>query len=360
MNRNVKRLFAFFLAFIMLMSFSFVALGQDDENTDPEPINYLTVNGELFDGDLGKAVVAAGEGGLVGVYGRIDSKPLIYDDEESELAIISNVTIQGETEDATISIHPFFYDPDISGYDVFAIAGENVVIRDLLIDAMFKVDFPIRILPTASNISIENVVAKRGIKGAIGVFSSSNISIKNSQANDNTHSGFYFDSIADGDGVQIENCTTADNMYSGVLVRNALGAVLNLDLSGISCSENLFSIEDRLGGTLDGGERAEIKLAALPKNSEGQAISNSKALFFRIETEYQHIRYGISDHDILDSRAYIKTDRYGDNTEIYYKSLREAEGDQREGEELTKMSFFNMLINRIKKFIDIIRSLIYN
>lgn len=358
MKKTTNRLLAFFLAVMMLAAFSPLAFAEDGEEPQPEPTDFITVNSDLFEGTLAEAIAAAGPGGTVGIHGRVETLPvgLLGTDGAVE---INDVTIQGETEGATLILPALYFDLNDSKLDVLTISGSDVTIRNLTVDAFYKIDFAIRMLPGATNVMIDNVIARRGVRGAINVLSSSGITIMNTQANDSMQGGFYFDNIENGSGITFTNCTTSGNSRGGVLVRNAYGPVMNLNLSGIQCLENIFCIEDRIEGLVSGGPRAEIQMIAVPKDANGEPFDTEKALFFRVESAYQHIRYGVSDYDILDARAYISADRYGVETDIYYKSLHEAQGDLREGEELSELSLLQMFLNRIMKFIEIIKNAIY-
>jgi hypothetical protein len=352
-------MFAFFLAFMMLAAFAPLAFAEDGEEPDPAPTDYITVDSELFAGTLAEAIAAAGPGGIVGIHGRVETLPIGYGAVE-DAAIIQDVTIQGETENATVILPALYFDLHDSGFDVLTIEGANVTIRNVTVDAFYKVDFAIKVSESASNVTLENVVAKRGIRGAVQILSSSAVTLSGTQANDSMQGGFFLDKIEDGTGLAFTNCSTSGNTRGGIIIRNSYGSVSDLDLSGVSCSENIFCVEDFMAGTLGGGPRGEILLAAAPKNAEGETIDTEKALFFRIDASYQHVRYGISEYDVLDARAYIPTDRYGLDTDIYYKSLSEAQGDLREGESITGLSVIQMLINRIMKLIAIIKSAIFS
>ena len=287
----------------------------------------ITVNGNAFSGTLAQAIALAGKGGTVGITGTVATEPVGYLDGTR----VADVTIQGDAPGATITLPASFVDLNNSKYDVLTVSGANVILKNLTVDACLKVDFAIRFLNSSSHASVENVTARRGTRGAVNILSANSLTFKNVQANDSIQGGFYFDAIWDASRVVFENCTTAGNVRTGVLVRNGYGAVLNLNLAGITCAENTFAVEDRREGTIGGGERAEIQIVAAPYNAAGEVISTVTAKSFAVEQMYEHIRFGIAAGETDACRASITTDRYGFRTTVYYSTRSLADADVRTG-----------------------------
>ncbi len=347
MKKTSSKIVSILLSFVMLLTLC-VSAGASDLP------GYIKLNGsaDSFTGTLAEAITAAGAGGTVDIYGTVFTNPI--GTGEYAGTVITDITIQGKTEDAAISIHPLFVDLNDSKFDVLTVKGSDVLIKDLTVDALYRVDFPIRIFGGSSDVTLENVVAKHGTRGSVNILASDKISFINVQANESNQGGFYFDCAYDCTNVSFTNCSTSKNSRTGVLIRNGYGPSTNIDLSGITCFENTFAVEDRMQGTIGGGEAAEIQIIAPPKDTDGKAIETARAMFFIIEKQYQHIRYGVTENDVLDAMASIDADRYGFETTIYYKSVDAAESDVREGETIVKYSIFKVIYNRIMKFIYII------
>ena len=306
----------------------------------------IQVDGAPFDGTLAQAIALAGQsGGTVGIFGKVTTHPI--GTGEYNGTRIDNVTLQGMTSDAQIVLLPTFFDLNNSKFDVLTVTGSSVTIRDLTVDAGLKVDFPIRVMNGADGIILENVIARRGTRGAVNLLTSGCVGLTNVQANESIQGGFYFDAC-DCTNVSFVNCSTKGNLRTGVLVRNGYAALTNLDLSGVACHEGTFAVEDRMAGTISGGPWAEISILAAPKNAQGEAIRTDRAKLFHVEQAYQHIRYGVGDGNIASSAARITTVRYGFDSTIYYGSKSAAEADKRTGEAMSCIPFFTILSNYIQ------------
>jgi hypothetical protein len=284
------------------------------------------------------------EQGAVEIEGTVYTRPVggSAGGEEGK-PVISGVTIRGRGENARIELEPFYFGGMNDKTDVITVAGSNVEIRDLTIDAGFRVDFPLRILGAARDITVENVEAAHGLRGAVNVLSPDNIRMKNVRANSSVQGGFYFDDLEEGaENVVFEDCSTKGNFRTGVLIRNAYESVVGLNLGGITCYEDHFAVEDRVSGTLSGDKYGEIFLTAPPKNSKGEPIDVSVAKFYAVEgfgEKYKHIRYGMDGLEYSGALAYIETERYGFETKIYYLFPGQAENDCRAGEEVSRRPF---------------------
>lgn len=306
--------------------------------------NGIYVNGEAFSGTLAQAIRNAGKGGTVGISGRVTTEPVGFLDG----TLITDVTIEGITPDALLKLEPGFFDFNNSKYDVLTVKGSSVTIKNLTVDACFKVDFAVRVFSGASDIRLENVTARRGNRGAVNILSSDNITLEKVAANDSVQGGFYFDAVWDSSDIRFTDCTTKGNIRTGVLVRNGYGPVTKLDLSGITCYENTFAVEDRREGTLGGGECAEIEIIAFPKNSSGNTISVSSAKYYSVEKKYEHIRFGVSQLSTFACSSSIAASRYGFDTTVYYPLSSQAKADLREGETIKNASVFAALLEAIR------------
>lgn len=326
MRHNGRRILLFFLAAALLFSavpFSSFAGAKES----------LFVNGAPFSGTLEEAI-AAGKGGKVTISGAVYTKPI---GRPSGGLLVEDVVLEG-INDAKIILQRGYFDDISNKVDVLTIRGKNVTLRNLEVDAGYRVDFPIRIFPGSTHVLLENVTARRGTRGAVNLLSSADITLRNVQANESVQGGFYFDDVYDAGGIRFENCSTRGNFRTGVLVRNGYGPCTNVNLSGVTCHEGTFAVEDRMEGTLSGKPRAEIQITGAPVNAGGAAISMEKAVYYPVEKAYQHIRYGIADADLIGASATILTDRYGAETLIYYLTRSAAEKDLREGESLTAIN----------------------
>lgn len=335
MHHNGKRFFLFLLAAVLLLSaipLPSLAAAQDG----------LLVNGVPFAGTLEEAI-AAGRGGTVTVSGTVYTKPV---GRPGNGIVIEHVTIEG-INSAKLILQRGYFDDISNKVDVLTIRGKNVTLRNLEVDAGFRVDFPIRIFPGSAHVLLENVVARHGTRGGVNLLSNADITLRNVQANDNVQGGFYFDNVYDAGGILFESCSTRGNFRTGVLVRNGYGPCTNVNLKEITCYEGTFAVEDRMEGTLSGKPRADIQITGVPNNAEGKAISMERAIYYPVEKAYQHIRYGIAQADLIGASATILTNRYGMETTVYYLSKSAAETDLREGETLTAIhsaqSFFGKI-----------------
>ncbi|MDR3293399.1 MAG: hypothetical protein LBT20_04765 [Clostridiales bacterium] len=320
----------------------------------------IYVNGAEFSGTLKEAVTLAGGGGTVEIEGTVYTTP-VGDPSRSNEPILHDITIKGRDFSAAIVLKSGYYGDIYNKTDVLTVAGANVAIRDLTIDGGFRIDFPLRIFAWAENVSVENVTARRGTRGAVNILSDKNISLKNVRADDGAQSGFYLDGGLDGAGISFLDCSTRGNFRTGVLVRNCYGAVENLDLSGITCFENTFSIEDRIGGGINNnGIAYPMSILLPPKNKDGEPIKTDAAAYFNVERQYRHYRYGISPAEYAGAKAFIDAERYGMNTRFYYLDESVAASNRTEIETviLTEtnvfpkiQSFFARLFHTVKNFL---------
>ncbi|MDR2647104.1 MAG: hypothetical protein LBB67_03155 [Oscillospiraceae bacterium] len=294
----------------------------------------IFVNGEVFDGTLKEAIRGAGAAGLVEISGTVYTKPIGW--MEADGFIINNVTIQGRGDNAVISLEPTHFDDISNKKDVITIQGSDVTIKNLTINARLLVDFPLRMWGT--NQLIEDVTCIGGTRGAVnilGLRTGRTITLRRVRANSSMQGGFYLDDDMDCAGLTFEDCSTRGNVRVGVLVRNSYQSVIGLDLSGVTCYENIFAVEDRAQGTIGGDPAAEVNILAAPKNANGDAIDTSKALFFGVEQACRHFRYGAPEEQYAGADTSIKTTRYGFETELFYTLRSSAENDLRDGESLT-------------------------
>lgn len=324
MRKGGRRIFVFLLTALFLVSMVPVSSWAAGETS-------LYVNGKAFSGTLEEAILAA-RGGTVTVSGTVYTKPVGRPDGG---IVIEDVTIEG-INNAKIILQRGYWADISNKVDVLTLRGQNVTLRNLEVDAGFRVDFPIRIFPGSAHILLENVVARHGTRGAVNLLSSADILLRGVQANESIQGGIYFDAVYDAGGIRFENCSTQGNLRTGVLIRNGYESCTNVNLKGITCYEGTFAVEDRMTGTIGGGPRAEIEITHAPKNASGASISTEKAIFYPVEKAYQHIRYGIADADLIGASATILINRYGMETCVYYLSVSAAEKDLREGEALTK------------------------
>ena len=269
------------------------------------------VNGEAFTGTFLEALEAAMPGGTIEIEGRVHTRPV-----GTQNITVTDVTIQSRGAGAVLALEPFYFDDYSTKVDVLTIRGDNVTIKDLTINAGLRVDFPLRVF--GSNILVENVTCTGGLRGAVnilGMRTGKTQTYRNVRAENSLQGGFYFDDDNDCAGLTFENCSTAGNLRVGVLVRNSYSAVLGLDLSGITCEEGVWAIEDR-DGTIGGAPRAEILIAAGPKTAAGQLIDLSRARHISfIENEsYSHYRFGVPDSQCRGASVEEPTNRYGFDT----------------------------------------------
>ncbi|MDR1806021.1 MAG: right-handed parallel beta-helix repeat-containing protein [Clostridium sp.] len=305
----------------------------------------LYVDGASFSGSLQEAIAAAeAGGGLVEVEGTVYTGP-VGDPANAAAFTVHDVTIAGRGSTAKIELEPFYLDAISKKLDVITVLGGNVVIKNLRIDACFRVDFALRIFSGASNVLVENVVAEHGTRGAINILSPNNIAFVNTQANASVQGGFYFDDIDEAGSVNIsfEDCSTTGNLRTGVLARKGYTTVVDLDLSGITCYEGNFAVEERIDGSMgdsDSYSYEHVRLLAPPKNASGSPIDTSVAICYKLEDAYKHYRYGIDKLAYQGAMASIQTERYGFSTRIYYLLESQAAADLWPGESLTKSEPF--------------------
>lgn len=292
----------------------------------------IYVNDELFDGTLIEAI-EAGYGGKVTVSGKVYTTPIGGPGREP---IVDEVIIEG-TNNAEIVLQPFYFDDYYTNMDVITIRGKNVTLRNVTVDACFLLDYPVRIFPGSKNVLVENVTAKHGMRGAVDVLCADNITLRNVSAQSSRQAGYVVQATYNSVGITFENCESRGNWRAGVMVRNGYAGVTNVDLSGITCHEGTFSVEDRMTGTIDGGPRQEIIITAPPKNADGTPISYERGILYPLEAAYQHIRFGIADHEVGAASASILTNRYGFESTVYYLTAAAAENDLREGETINPL-----------------------
>lgn len=311
---------------------------------------FILVNGEHFCGTLSQAITSAGENGLVEINGTVYTMPIGKKDN----CLVTDVTIKGENNAKIILDNRFIMKND-DNLDVLTVKGQNVYISNINIDAKYRVDYAVCIYPGSNNVVIENVVAAKGIRGAVNVMGDGRIDFKNLQANYGMQTGFQFEAC-DGTNITFENCSTLGNWYkAGIIIKNGYNHCINIDASGITCYENCFSFHDRFSGTIGGDERQPMSLIAPPKDSNGNPISTDKAMYYPVEKSYLHIRYGISDKDISTACCYVNSSAYGFNSQIYFDDIKAAQDFLHEGESIEYLSridvlrvFFARLFNSVK------------
>jgi len=235
---------------------------------------------------------------------------------------VADVTIQGRGAGAALALEPFYFGDYSSKCDVLTIQGDGVTVKNLTINAGLRVDFPLRVF--GSDILIEDVTCVGGLRGAVNVLgmrTGKTQTYRNVRANGSLQGGFYFDDDWDCAGLVLEGCSTDGNLRAGALVRNSYGAVAGLDLSGITCNEGVWAIEDRVAGAIGGGERAEIAILAGPKG-----IDNSKARYIPfIENEsYRHYRFGVPEGQLRGAVLEEAVDYYGFDTVLMSSNLPEG------------------------------------
>ncbi|MDR3263312.1 MAG: hypothetical protein LBT30_03295 [Clostridiales bacterium] len=292
----------------------------------------LYINGESFGGGLREAVALAGAGGTIEIEGTVYTFP-VGDPSRADEPILRDIIISGKGENAVIALKSGYYKDISNKTDILTVAGENVVIRNLTVDGGFRVDFPIRVLSPAQNVRLENVTAKRGMRGAVNILSDKNISFYDVEANDSVQGGFYLDGGLDGFGITFADCSSRGNFRTGVLIRNCYGYAVNLDLSGIACYEGTFAVEDRIGGGMGrNGVPYSVEIKKPPLDVSGKPIDTSVAAYFNVEKQYHHYRYGIAPAEYGGAAAYIDADRYGMQTRFYYTDAKVADADVKDGE----------------------------
>lgn len=296
----------------------------------------IFVNGARFDGTFEEAI-NKGKGGVVSLEGTVFTKPV--GDPHFSQTTVENIVIEG-LGDATLKLDPLYYDDFYKNTDVLTIAGRGVTVKNLTIDGHFAVDYPLRILASSSNVLIENVTARHGWRGAVDVLTHNDATLKNVRAENSRQAGFTVQATFNSGRIVFENCSTKENLRTGVMVRNGYDGCTNLDLSGITCFENTFSVEDRMQGTIAGRPRGAVQILKPPKDSSGNPIRTDRGMFFNREKSYQHIRFGVSENDIKAADAYIDIDaeRYGFESRIYFLSSKAAEKDLRAGEQAEDIS----------------------
>ena len=314
---------------------------------------YIIVNGENFSGTFNEAVLEAGKGGVVEIHGTISTMPVGKVDGN----FVSDVSILGY-DDAKLVLSRKFRMKNDDNLDVLTIKGQNVVVKNLKIDARYQVDYALCIFPGTDNVSVENCITAKGIRGAVNVMSAGVISFKNVQANYGYQTGFEFENC-DGTNITFENCTTRGNWYKvGIIVKNGYSDCVNIDASGITCFEDYFSFHDRTQGTISGGERAALSIVNPPKNSQGEPIKTDVAMYYPLEKAYQHIRYGVTEKQIKSAVAYVDSSAYGIDTRVYFDDMDEAEKYLHEGEEIVSTNKSSKLLIFILRVLNTMKIMI--
>ncbi len=306
----------------------------------------LYVNGEAFDGTLEQAITAVGKSGTVTVDGRIYTQPL----GKIGSLFIDDITIEGRN-DAEIVLAKSFIPHKDDNLDVVTVKGSNVTIKNLLIDACWRVDYPLNTFG-GTNLLIENVTVQHGIRGGINVMTSGKILFKNVVARNSYQAGFSLANCQDASNMKFENCETSGNMYrSGILLCSGYADSVNVDASGITCKEGYFSVHDRYSGTIGGGERAHVTYTAAPKDANGNTIDTSTAMYYPLEKAYHCVRFGVGKAEIKSAVCYVDTDAYGFETRVYFDDEKEAQNFLHEGEQIVKtnnaMNIFLVWLLRI-------------
>lgn len=319
----------------------------------------ISVNGEVFSGTLAEALKAAGAGGYIELSGTVYTMPIGKNDGSR----VQNVTITGK-DNAQLVLSEDFTDLGDTNLDVMTIKGNNVTLRDMLIDARWMVDYPLNVFG-ADNITIENVIVEHGKRGGVNVMTSGRVLFKDMTARDSLQAGFAFENCADASRIRFENCVTRNNVYnSGILICNGYASTRNVDASGLTCNEGHFSVHDRYSGTLGGGVRAAATFTFPPKNADGQPISTDRAMYYPLEKAYLHIRYGVSEEDTATAVCSVKTNCYGFDTTVYFDDEDTARLFLHEGEQIEKLGgsnpvfvFFTRILNYIKMFFSLLFAL---
>ena len=313
---------------------------------------YIIVNGENYSGTFNEAVYEAGKGGIIEIHGTVYTMPVGKNDGN----YVSDVSILGYNDAKLILSHEFRMAND-DNLDVLTIKGDNVVVKDLKIDARYQVDYAICV-SSAGRVSIENCITAKGIRGAINVIGTGTFSFKNVQANYAYQTGFQFEAC-DGTNVTFENCTTRGNWYKvGIVVKNGYSDCVSIDASGITCFEDYFAFHDRTQGTIGGGERAALSIVNPPKNSQGEPIKTDVAMYYPIEKAYQHIRYGVTEKQTKSAVAYVDSSAYGVDTRVYFDDMDEAEKYLHEGEEIVSTNKSSKLLIFILRVLNTMKIMI--
>ncbi len=273
----------------------------------------LRVNGEAFTGTFQQALEKAMPGGVVEITGTVFTRPVGTGNIRVE-----NVTIQGSGTGAALALEPMYFADYSNKMDVLTLQS-NVTVKDLTINAGLRVDFPLRVFGT--NVLVENVICTGGIRGGVnvlGLYTGTTQTYRNVQANNSLQGGFYFDNDPDCAGLTLTNCSTEGNLRVGVLVRNSYAAVQGLDMSGITCKEGVWAIEDRFTGTIGGSSRAELQILAGPQGTDGKTIDMSRARYipFIENSSYKHLRFGVPASQRMGAVVEETTDIYGFTTTI--------------------------------------------
>ncbi len=318
----MKKIVSVFLVFVLLISSlslqSFALCGS------------LYVNGERFYGTLEDAIVAAGMGGTVTVSGTVFTDPL---GKLGDL-LIHDVTIEGKNN-AKIILSVDFIPHNDDNLDVITIKGNNVVIKNVLIDAGWRVDYPLNTYGDTDNLVIENVTVQHGIRGGINLMTGGHVLFKNVTLRNSYQAGFGVANCYDASNVKFENCVTSGNWYrSGILLCGGYGPTLNMDASGITCKEGHFSVHDRYSGSIGGGERQTITYKAPPKDASGNPIDTSTAMYYPLEKAYLCIRFGASKVEIMSAVCYVDTTAYGFETRVYFNDYEAAQNFLHDGEQI--------------------------
>lgn len=294
----------------------------------------LSVNGAAFDGTLAEAIESAGVGGTVTLRGTVHTQPL----GKLGSLVIHDITIEGES-DAKLLIADDFIPHDDDNLDIITIKGNNVTIKNLLIDAGWRVDYPLNTFCYTDNIVIENVTVQHGIRGGINVMTDGHVLFKNVSCVNCYQAGFGLENCLDASNLVFENCVTSGSWYrSGILLCNGYGPTVNVDASGIICEEGHFSVHDRWTGSISGGERQTITYTAPPKDSSGNPIDTSRAMYYPLEKAYLCLRFGVSDAETASAVCYVDTTAYGFETRVYFDDYEDAENFVHEGETVVSTS----------------------
>lgn len=328
----IKKIICFILTAIIVFSAfslnSFAASGS------------IEVNGEAFSGTLAQAISSAGDGGLVEISGKIYTMPIGKNDG----TLVKNITIAGKNNAQIILSNKFIMRAD-DNLDVLTIKGNNVTVKDVLIDARWKVDYPLNVFCWTTNLVIENVVVQHGIRGGVDIMAGGNVLFKNVLARNSLQGGFSIANYGDASGLKFENCRTSGNWYrSGVLICNGYGPSTNVDASGITCEEGYFSVHDRVAGTISGGERAGATFVAAPLDVNGNPISTDVAMYYPLEKAYYHIRFGVGSKEIKPALCYVDTDAYGFESRVYFDNKDKAKIFAHEGEEVVDVKDVFVLV----------------
>jgi hypothetical protein len=241
----------------------------------------IYLNDNLVKMTLPEVIAAAEPGDIVEISGTVYTKPVeVWTD---------NLTIAGRGGGAKIELTRGYWRDIENKVDVLTLNGDTIILRDVTVDAGFRVDHPVRILQ-GRNVTLENVTTRRGMRSALDILNGENHRFINVRAADSWQSGVCINSDVDGAGLYFENVSTRGNWRAGVLVRNYYGSAINIDLGGITVHEGTWATEFRHGNLTN-----IIEITHPPVNRAGETIEMQNGRDYNVERKYKHTRYGKRD-----------------------------------------------------------------